>query len=352
MIQNIQDAVSRDIKVVRPGHLADNIVIADGLPGCGKTMLSPIIASLDRVELLTYAYQLENICAMHYLGKIAGDGAAVLVRMWTDLQLYNTMMARELNFRFSDLSSVFRNRPMRYIKRLFQKGDEAVVSRIKRERPILQLTTHHLLAISEPILRGLGERVVFIDIVRHPLYMIKQQTLNMERVIATPRHFAVYFKYGDREVPYYTTGWEDLFLKSSPIDRAIYNMEHILSLIKKNKDSLVSQYHSAVITVPFEKFVITPWPYIEEIAKALGTKATSYTYKVMKKQNVPRKMYAEGVGLGIYKRCGWEPPRSSSEKEELKLRRRYAAERASTTAMAVLDRLCSEYENTYNIDVG
>jgi hypothetical protein len=72
----------------------------------------------------------------------------------------------------------------------------------------------------------------------------------------------------------------------------------------------------------------------------------------MKKQNVPRKMYAEGVGLGIYKRCGWEPPRSSSEKEELKLRRRYAAERASTTAMAVLDRLCSEYENTYNIDVG
>ena len=51
-------------KVVRKKQLVEKIVIIDGQPGCGKTMLSPIVSSFNRVELLSYAFEIEFICRL------------------------------------------------------------------------------------------------------------------------------------------------------------------------------------------------------------------------------------------------------------------------------------------------
>ena len=92
--------------------------------------------------------------------------------MMTDLRLYNVMMARETNFRPSDISSVFMNaNPLRYFKRLFQKGDAHIPDRIKNEQPILHLTSHNLLGFSQPIFEALKSRVTFIEVVRHLYYI-------------------------------------------------------------------------------------------------------------------------------------------------------------------------------------
>ena len=106
-------------KLIRNRHLAPKIIVIDGLPGCGKTMLSPIISALDRVEVMTFSYELEYILTLSYLGKITDDAANTMIRISTDLKLYNLMMSRETNFRPSDLSSIFKHKsPIRYIKRL------------------------------------------------------------------------------------------------------------------------------------------------------------------------------------------------------------------------------------------
>ena len=87
---------------------------------------------------------------------------------------------------------------------------------------------------------------------------------------------------------------------------------------------------------------------MQRLETALGTKMDSCTKRMMRKQNVPRKMFAEGIGLKIYKQYGWEPPRKGSdEAKEFERRRQFAAERASGEAMAVLDQLCVEYEAKY-----
>ena len=44
-------------KTSRRLSLAKKIVFIDGLEGCGKTLFSTVISSLDRVEKLTYAYE-------------------------------------------------------------------------------------------------------------------------------------------------------------------------------------------------------------------------------------------------------------------------------------------------------
>lgn len=340
---------NQEIQIVREPHLAEKIVFVDGQEGCGKTMLSPIVAALERVELLTFPYPIEHICCLNFLKKIEFDAAVAMVRMLTDLRIYNDMMSREVNFRPSDQSSVFHDAKwFKYLLRLFQQGDRAIPQRIAAERPILNLTTHKLLSISEPVFNALGNRVVFIEMVRHPLYMLKQDTLNMDRLINNARDFVIYFSRGNKTVPCYAFGWEDLFLRSNSVEKAIYKIQRLTERTEVALETFLKKYSAQILIIPFEQFVTNPWPYMKKIEALLETKITFSTRRMMKRQRVPRKVYSAGAPLKIYKRCGWEPPKSTDENNEFALRRQFALQSgASREAMAVLDRLSADYEEKY-----
>ena len=345
----MEQSYNNEVTIIRKGYYADKIVFVDGLWGCGKTMISPIISAFDRVELLTYAYEIEYMCALSYLKKIPDDSSATMIRMLTDLQLYNLMMSREINFRPSDLSSVFKNsEPERYFQRLFQKGDENIPDKITSMKPILSFTTHNLLGFSKPIFSALQDRVVFIEVVRHPLYMIKQISLNMEKLIGDVRDFTILFSYKNKQLPYYIYGWEELFLIANSVDKAIYYLDELTKITENRKRDLIYQFDNQIITIPFELFVTNPEPYIIEIEQLLETKATHLTHEMMRRQNVPRSKYSEGIDLEIYRRCGWEPHKLGlTENEEFQLRRNLVSKDASSEGMKVLDKLCANYEEKY-----
>ena len=62
-----------NIKPSRKNILVEQLVLVDGQPACGKGALYPVVASMDRVELLNFSFNLENICGLRYLDKIDGD---------------------------------------------------------------------------------------------------------------------------------------------------------------------------------------------------------------------------------------------------------------------------------------
>ena len=333
--------------VIRRGHLAEKVVIVDGQPGCGKTMLASIVASMDRVELLSYAFEIEFVCRLCYLNKLHEDAAVALVRMFTDHKLYQGMMGRETNFRYGDLSSVFKDEnPWRYFRRIFQPGDVAVPERIGVERPILNLTTHDLLGMSGPIFAGLVNRVVLIEVIRHPLYMLIQQTLNFERLTNDPRDIQICIEYGGDQLPYSAYRWESLFSSSNAVERSIYTMKKCIELRERTKRMLKERFNEQILTVPFEKFVLNPDPTMKKLESMIGTKMTASTKRSMRKHRVPRQDIVDGIALKVYRRCGWEPrDRALTEREELEKRRQFAVDNgASGAAMGVLDELCVKYE--------
>ncbi len=338
---------------VRNEILLEDLVLVDGQGGCGKSLLTAITAAIERVELMNYSPELENICALKYLKKITDDAAEAMIRIQMDLVIYETMMSRRTNFRPSDVSNAFRDVDFWvYIKRLFLKGDEAIPERIKKEKPILHFATHKLLAFSEPVFKALGQKVVFIEVVRHPLYMLIQQTLtnmNHSKVSGTARQFHLFIKHGDKQVPYWHVGHEEWYLRTNPVERAIYEMQQCYELTEAFKNEYKNQYGRQILTIPFESFVIDPWPYMKMIEDTMSTKVTFKTRKVMKKQNVPRKKVADGIPLAVYKRCGWKPPEKGlDERQELDIRKQYAIEQgAGDEAMEVLDKISAEYERKY-----
>ena len=340
-----------DYSIVRKPQMVEKVLFVDGQPGCGKSMFSSIVASLDRVEKMTIKYQIEMTCALRLLNRIDEDVAIALIGLYTDLTIYDQMMSREINFRPRDVSSVFRDpKPLRYIKRLFQKGNEIIPERIKREQPILHFTTHDLLSRSEPVFNALGDRVIFIEVVRHPLYMVKQEALNMEWLINDPRHFEIYYTYQGNRFPYFTLGWEDIFLKSNNIERAVYMIDNMHQRAEEFKKRCIGNIlrEEQILTIPFEQFVIHPWLYMNKIEEALGTKKTPATFRIMKREKVPRKMYAAGRNLAIYKRYGWETPKKGTdERKELALRRDFVKKHSSSEVLKIVDMISAEYEERY-----
>ena len=340
-------------KVIRKDYLAPKVIVIDGLPGCGKAMLSSIVASLDRTEVMTFSYELEFILTLVYLEKISSDAAETMIRMITDMKVYNLMMSREANFRPSDISSIFKNQSsFRYIKRLFDKGDEEVPDLIKKRKPVLIITTHQMTALSKPLFQSLGSRLFFIELVRHPLYMIKQhEVIQRQWRTSQIRDFDLQIEFNNQQIPFYAFGYEEKFIEASPIEKGILFIDRFTSLAEKIKSEINKNYGHRLLTIPFEDFVLNPFPYVGKIAAAIDSDVTKKTMKEMKRQKVPRKKIADGPSLGIYKRLGWEPSKKDySEKDELDERYNYVVSKnIKDYNIKLLNKIIEEYEKSYSL---
>ncbi|OGT46225.1 MAG: hypothetical protein A3E82_03190 [Gammaproteobacteria bacterium RIFCSPHIGHO2_12_FULL_38_11] len=336
-------------EIIRKHKITSRIIFVGGLPGCGKSMMSPILGALQGVEIQKYNYAIEHICSLYHLRRITEDATVAMIRMLTDLDLYNLSMTREINLRYKDLSSIFKNpNPWRYIKRIFMNGDAEALARIKRDNPILQTLTHNLLIHGVPIVRAVKENFCLVEGVRHPLYMVRQWRLYIERYGNDERDFTIGFDHHGHELPFFTKGWEDLYVTSSSMDKVIYSIEKSLAMAQSALDNMTPRERDGVVIVPFEQFVVDPWPYLEKITNLMGTKINKTTLKEMKRQNVPRSMIADGINRPIYRQYGWKrPKKGATERDELQERRDFVKAEATPDALKVLDRLCEEYEDKY-----
>jgi hypothetical protein len=334
-------------RIIRNKHLADKIVFVDGLPGCGKTLLSNLVSALNRVELLSYCYEIEHLASLYFLEKIEEDAVIAMTKLYTDLKLYNVMMGRDVNFRYDDLSSAFKHHnASNYFQRLFQPGDDAVIDRVAIEKPILNIATHNLFPHSLPIIKALGNRCLFLVMERHPIYMIKQQKLNMDRLLQdNPKYFTVNFDFNGRALPYFTKGWEEKFIQSTSIEKSIYYIYFELEKKRNFKKYLQENGLSGYYTLSFEDLALNPLSHLLNIAKLIDSELSTKTYDVMKMQNVPRKIVSDGINIDIYKRCGWRPLSSDSELENIgQLRKEFECD-IGRDAEKVLDALVSDYES-------
>ncbi|MFQ6027624.1 MAG: hypothetical protein ACE5Q6_09050, partial [Dehalococcoidia bacterium] len=76
---------------------------------------------------------------------------------------------------------------------------------------------------------------------------------------------------------------------------------------------------------------------------------TGATRRALRKQKVPRQITPAGLDLPIYRRYNWRPPaRNSTESEERQKRWDYASKEATPEGMAVLERLCTAYDQRYS----
>jgi hypothetical protein len=339
------------MRLSRDSHVVGDIVFLDGLTGTGKTMLAPILSSYQRVEIGRLEHIYEYVCILDFLKKIERDAAEHLIRMYADLGLYNLMIARETNFRFGDLTGIFSNPgTISYIKRLLQSDGDPVLGRIEAQNPILNIIVHQALPAMRLAFDTFAERLKVVEMVRHPLHLIEHWYSYIEKYGTDRRDFTIWLECDGQTVPWFAVGWEEKFLASNPMDRVIFSLEWFTRQEEAIFGGLTEDERRRVLVVPFEPFVLEPWPFIERIGQLLGTSGSKATKRELKKQRCPRDMVAAGPAKAIYKRYGWKKPeRGSNEEAELAGKREFAAREASEEGMKVLDNLCDKYVNRFGL---
>ena len=107
-------------------------------------------------------------------------------------------------------------------------------------------------------------------------------------------------------------------------------MRHQIEITDLFKEKHNDIYGSHCITIPFERFVVDPWPYIKKIEVLLKTNISRSVKKVLKKQGIPRKI------------TGVEP------QNLIKVKNFALKKGACSEAIEVLESISKKYEVEYD----
>ena len=123
-------------------NLSNDIVLVTGFTSSGKSMLAPIVSS-KRSEKIMFNFILEQYPILQYMGKISVDTAKYLIDT-IDLMLYDNIIGRDVNFRFSDETSVWKtSNPKRvFLKDYLNEGKEAFEN-LQNNSSLSVLATHN-----------------------------------------------------------------------------------------------------------------------------------------------------------------------------------------------------------------
>jgi len=308
-----------DNRVIRKSKSFTNkVVMVNGFNASGKTLFSPIVSSIKNVELMSYAYEIEWCSSFLYSDQMSEEAYKEFIKMHVDHSIYNQMMSRSVNFRFTDQSSAISHKAKwTYIKRLFQKGDNAILGNIKNGKPILSLTTCHLMPFIPSITSALQERLLFIEIVRDPMFMFHQMLILQESIIKghKEKDFTSRVKTNDIDatyLEYYSSKEVFIDIKNSDNKTIVIGyLERIFDFYFSLDLDNLEINNSSFMLIPFEKFVLFPNKWIESIVEFSGNEWTRDIDKEMKRQKVPRKLLRAGRNLKVYKRFGWSDNENS-----------------------------------------
>ena len=73
--------------------MLDKAIIVDGIPG-GKTLVSSIVSSFEKVELYKFCYEIEYYCLLHYFNHIDLNTSSKMIRLKFDQLIYDVIMRK------------------------------------------------------------------------------------------------------------------------------------------------------------------------------------------------------------------------------------------------------------------
>ncbi|HLF18613.1 MAG TPA: hypothetical protein VI749_06965 [Candidatus Omnitrophota bacterium] len=299
-------SANKELKLVKETFLKD-LVIVTGAPTSGKSMLAPIVGSLERAEHFKMSILLEHLGTLNHLGKLSDEVLVFLLRYIVDFKLYDNMIGREMNMRFVDETSIFNtDDPLKYLDRFLSERGGLIVDDIETKRPLLVLALSDALWHAKSWFEAFPFlKIVFID--RHPVDMVYSWFNHHygEEVRSTARADKKGITHGSETydskicqvvltqvngsvVPYYAADWAAKYNSLSEMGRVIYMIEGIRKHYNKALKSLSQKGRERVLRVTFDETVTNTHEVLSQICSFLETEPTPYTPTVLEREKCPR----------------------------------------------------------------
>ena len=286
----------QELTFSRKAHLVPQIVLVDGITRVGKSMLGPILASLDRVEIERVEAIFEYTALLYAAGAIRKDAAVELLQLEADTKMYESYIGRNTNFRKKDHSSVFNNPfKWRYLRRLWREDGQSVVEDIRRENPIFQVQTHDVMTMIEPFFEAFEERLSVVQMFRDPVDLVHSWYRRGwgRRWSDDPLSLTFTVRSGEDVAPWYDILIGGMYTSLSEMDRIIFMIEALQKKLVQTYEELSDRQKSQALWICFEDFVTEPEKDLRRIESFLKTSRTRSTARQLKKERCPRVLLEE-----------------------------------------------------------
>ena len=200
--------MSKFIKINRfskPLNIANDIVFLDGITRSGKLLLGSLVSSFNRMESFELGESFEHFMAALRVKRTSLDFSKAFLGIYLNQTLYNKMIARNVNYRRSDKTSIFKFRdPNLYTQRINKQEGSEVLKRIKKEKPIFPIVTHDIMC-SYNLFSKLNFKLKFIEIYRNPFELVYSwyKRGHGKRMGKDPIHFTILLKNKNKKFPWY-----------------------------------------------------------------------------------------------------------------------------------------------------
>ncbi len=331
------------MKLQKFNTFSHDIIFVDGLWGTGKSIIAPIVSGMQGVEIQKISYIFEYLCILQHLGKLESDAAVAMLQTYSDMHQYDNLVGREVNFRWGDDSGPINNPgALRYLRRMFGPEGDVVVERINAENLALQIMSHMILLVAEPLRQSFGDRLKLIEIVRHPVYMVQHCLAYLSR-FGGPREFTVSFDVEGRKLPWFAAEWHEEYLAISEVDRVIASIVRLYERLFQAIDRMRQEGLSLLVT-SFERIALDPQPVLIELQQFLGRGHHPHLKQILRRQRLPRQRITHGRGKTAY---GWQVVTDASEREEYKKQMAWIRASCSSHYLSAFAKTIEEYNRRW-----
>ena len=267
----------------------EKFILVTGTNSSGKSMVSPIVASLQKVEMLRKIYYLDQLAILNFFEKLSLKTSKFIANHILDLSYYEQLIGRNMNFRHSDETSVDMSKdPNLYEKRLKIKRGKNVLKFHKAQKTHMLLDTHNAVWFNKFWL-NLGIRnLKIINISRNPIDVanswinlklgdIENSILNQIPLISYKKKTKAFYLYKD-------INKKKLNKYETVINMVCTCIENEIKYYQKIK------HRKNLIRIDFDNFAENTNMNMLKICSFLKINRTIFTNKVLKRENLPRKI--------------------------------------------------------------
>ena len=279
-----------------PDLLPKQIVLVDGVTRSGKSMIGPVIGSLNKTYPMQHQDLLNNLMPILHKKKISIEAARSLLIFYFNQNVYSLNISRCVNFRPADNSSLVNVKDSKkYLKNLNKMEGDYVIDEIKRRNFLPVYMTHDLLSMIDSF-NKLKLPYKLIYAYRHPIdnifsffkkYGDRLKSKNKYKYNHNnPRIYQMMIKEKGVVLPYYVEKKVNEFLNLSDAEKSVfYYFSSMRRSIEKYRN-----FKKNILMVRYEDFAVSTQREVKRISKFLGCNPTNFTKKCLKFNNLPRIM--------------------------------------------------------------
>lgn len=267
-------------------------------------MISTVLDAYSKTHIPKFAYDLEQILILNELGYITETATDHFVKLKINQIRYDLEIAREINLRIKDLSSIFRStKKWSYLANLFSADGPNSESKMRNSQKFTILITHQLGLALNPILIQ-NDETIYIQCIRHPIYLFEHWRNSLKIINKTERDFTPWLAFKSQPIPWflYNHYSKRNFLQSNLEEKSILSLKVLFERALAIHNFM--RNNPRYLLLNFNNFVSNPNPDLERISELLVDVQGRKLRKVLRLEKVPRIHQTEGKKRKIYQRYG------------------------------------------------